>query len=248
MNKIIKTVLLIVSFIVIWHLIVTIFNIPKYILPSPVLVINVFFEKYFEIFSNSTITIYEALFGFIIANSFSILIALCIAFNKKLENYLVPLAVALKTIPIIAITPLLLLWLGPGEISKVATAGLICFFPSLVTVLRGVKCLDRDLLRFFKANSADKIQLTQLLIIPSILPYLFASLKVSSSLAIVGALVGEFIGSNKGLGFLIVSNYYTLNTPMVFACIITTSLIGIIFYYVIQSFERKIITWTDSID
>jgi len=87
-----------------------------------------------------------------------------------------------------------------------------------------------------------------MLIIPSIMPYLFAALKISSSLAVVGALVGEFIGANRGLGFLILSNYYNLNTPYVFACIIVSSLTGIGFYYLIHFIEKKVVTWTVSVD
>jgi NitT/TauT family transport system permease protein len=200
------------------------------------------------IFVESLVTLTEATAGFFLANIISVLIALIIVFNKDLENTIMPFAVILKTIPVIAITPLLVIWFGPGIYSKIATAGLICFFPSLVCVLRGVKSLDRDLVKLFKLYSADKLQLIRMLIFPSILPYLLAALKVSSSLAVVGALVGEFIGANRGLGFLIISNYYTLNTPYVFACIIVASLIGIMFYYVIHFIEKKSITWMVSID
>ena len=118
-------------------------------------------------------------------------------------------------------------------------ASLICFFPALVNVLRGIKSLDRNLLALFKVYQANRRQLIKLLIFPSILPYLFAALKVSSSLAVVGALVGEFIGSNKGLGFLIVSNYYNMNTAFVFAAITVSALMGISFYYAINFLEKN---------
>jgi NitT/TauT family transport system permease protein len=248
MDRVIKIALTFSAFLLIWYLVVTLFKTPTYILPDPVKVFESFVLNRFTIFTNAFITIKEAFFGFLIANVISILIALGIAFNKNIENTIMPFAITLKTIPIIAVTPLLVVWFGPGEYSKIATAALICFFPSLVNVLRGVKSLDRDLVEFFKAYSANKEQLTKILIIPSSLPYLFAALKVSSSLAVVGALVGEFIGANKGLGFLIISNYYTLNTPLVFASIMVSSLIGIVFYYTIYLFEKRMITWTATID
>jgi len=248
MDKIIKTILTFTIFIVIWYLVVIALLIPAYILPNPIMVFESLVINRLSIFTNSLITLEESLLGFFIANIISVTIALCIAFNKNIENTIMPFAITLKTIPIIALTPLLVVWFGPGEYSKIATAALICFFPSLVNVLRGVKSLDRDLVDFFRAYSANKLQLIKMLIIPSILPYLFAALKVSSSLAVVGALVGEFIGANKGLGFLILSNYYTLNTPYVFACIIISSIIGILFYYVIHFVEKRVVTWTATID
>ncbi len=248
MTRIIRRFLPFFVFIILWYATVEVFKIPPYVLPKPLVVFESLILNGSTILSNTVITLREAFIGFFIANLVSITIALGIAFNKNMENTIMPFAITLKTIPILAITPLLVVWFGPGEYSKIATAALICFFPSLVNVLRGVKSLDRDLTEFFKAYAANKLQLIKMLIIPSILPYLFAALKVSSSLAVIGALVGEFIGANKGLGFLIISNYYTLNTPYVFASIIVSSFVGIVFYYVIHFFEKRIITWTATID
>ncbi len=248
MGKLIKKLFIFAIVIFLWHSLVVVFQIPSYLFPRPILVFSSFWENKIAIFSNTLITLNETIIGFLIANLISVSIALGIVFNKDLEDLIMPFAITLKTIPVIAITPLLVIWLGSGSYSKIATAALICFFPSLVNVLRGVKSLDRDLVELFKVYSASRAQLTKMFIIPSILPYLFAALKVSSSLAVVGALVGEFIGANRGLGFLILSNYYNLNTPYVFACIIVSSLVGIGFYYLIHFIEKNIITWTVSID
>ena len=248
MGKLIKKLFIFATIVFLWYCLVTVFQTPSYLFPDPVLVFSSFWENKIAIFNNALVTLTETIIGFLIANFISISIALEIAFNKELEDFIMPFAITLKTIPVIAITPLLVIWFGSGSYSKIATAGLICFFPSLVNVLRGVKSLDRDLIELFKVYSASKVQLTRMFILPSILPYLFAALKVSSSLAVVGALVGEFIGANRGLGFLIISNYYNLNTPYVFACIIISSLIGIGFYYLIHFIEKSIITWTASID
>lgn len=248
MNSLIKQLIIYTAIITIWYGTVTVLKIPPYLFPGPFLVINSLIQNASTIFTESLITFTEAFAGFLLANTISVSIALIITFNRDIENTIMPFAIMLKTIPVIAITPLLVIWFGPGIFSKIATAALICFFPSLVNVLRGVKSLDRDLIRIFKIYAADRLTLIRMLIFPSILPYLFAALKVSSSLAVVGAIVGEFIGSNRGLGFLIISNYYVLNTPYVFASIITSSLIGILFYYAIHFIEKKTITWTASID
>jgi len=241
MNKIIIKIIVIVAIIASWQIIVTILDTPTYIFPAPVKVFDALIKYRQIIYISAVITITEAFLGFLIANLVSVIIALLISFYKNLENVIIPVAIVIKTMPVIAIAPLLVIWFGSGISSKVVAAILVCFFPALVNVLRGVKSLNIELYWLFKVYSANRLQLIKKLIFPSILPYLFAALKTSSSLAVVGALVGEFIGSNKGLGFLIMSNYYNMNIPLVFAAIAISSIFGISFYYVIHFFEKKMI-------
>ncbi len=239
MSNFIRKILELLVFIAGWEILIILIKPPAYILPSPLQVFSAFLTNWKIIVNNAGVTFFEAFSGFLIANLISSIIAILIAFHKKLENTIMPIAILIKTMPVVALTPLLIIWFGSGVSSKIATSILICFFPTLVNVLRGIKSLDNNLIGLFKVYSANRKQLTKFLIIPSILPYIFAAMKVSSSLAIIGALVGEFIGSNKGLGFIIMSNYYNMNTACVFAAITTSSIMGISFYYVIQFFEKK---------
>lgn len=240
-NENVIKIVIIISVIGLWHAIVKFFVIPVYIFPNPFIVFNAWANNIKIILTSSGVTIFEALAGFFIANLLSIFLAIFISFHRRYKDVAMPVAIIIKTMPIIAITPLLVIWFGSGIFSKVITAALICFFPSLVNVLRGVKSLDKKFFALFKTYSANRNQLIKKLIFPSIFPYLFSAFKTSISLAVVGALVGEFIGSNRGLGFLIISNYYNMNTPLVFAAIITSSMIGISFYYIINYFERRFI-------
>lgn len=239
-NKIFLPIITILTLFLFWHLIVTIFNVSEYIFPGPLVVLNSWIENNGVILPNAAITLGEAIFGFLIANLVSVIIALFVCFRRELENTIMPVAIAIKTMPVIALVPLLTIWLGPGFSSKIAAAALICFFPALVNILEGVKVLDKKMVWIFKIYAASKFQLITKLIFPSILPYLFAALKISSSLAVIGALVSEFIGSNKGLGFIIISNYYNMNTSIIFAAIITSNIIGISFYYLLHFLEKKI--------
>jgi len=241
MNNLFNIVLGIFIFILLWQSCIVILKLPTYILPSPFEVLTALKLNWKIILFHAKITFYESFSGFLIANLISIVIALIIAFNQKIEDFVIPIAIVIKTMPIIAIAPLLIIWFGPGLFSKIVTSMLVCFFPSLVNTLRGVKCLDRNLLMLFKIYGVNKKQLVKMFILPSILPFLFAALKVSSSLAVVGALVGEFIGSNKGLGFLIISNYYNMNTALVLATVTVSSIMGISFYYIIHFFEKKFV-------
>jgi len=129
MGKLIKKLIILTTIVFLWHLAVVIFRIPSYLFPSPILVYSSFWENKIAIFSNTLITLNETVIGFLIANLISVSIALGIAFNKDLEDFIMPFAITLKTIPVIAITPLLVIWLGSGSSSKIATAALICFFP-----------------------------------------------------------------------------------------------------------------------
>lgn len=243
MVKILKKIITIILFLLIWQLLIVIFKFPNYLFPGPIEVGRSFAQNFQSIISNGFITLLESLSGFIVANFISLMIALLISFRSKYENIIISAAVVLKTIPIIAITPILVLWFGSGFYSKIVTAALVCFFPCLVNTLRGVKSIDQDLIELFNLYSANSFQKIKFLIIPNIAPYIFSAFKVSSSLAIVGALVGEFITANKGIGFLIISNYYSLNIANVFADILAISLIGIGFYRLIDFFEKKIIDW-----
>lgn len=247
MGKVVLLTLRIFVLLICWQITVWLANTPEYILPSPLRVFEVMTVNIRLIMANALITFTEALVGFLIANFISVLIAIFIALNPKFEDIIMPLAIVIKTIPVIALTPLLIIWFGSGPTSKIVMAILICFFPALVNVLRGIKSLDRNLLALFKIYNVNRSQLVKMLILPGIRPYLFAALKVSSSLAVIGALVGEFIGSNKGLGFLIISNYYNMNTAFVFASIIVSASMGIIFYYTINLFEKKLVLKSEMI-
>ncbi len=234
---------IILSLVLFWYLSIRIFNIPRYLLPSPSAVAHVFITNPRLLLESFTVTFIEAFLGFVIANFLSAVIALTISLHKGSEYYVLPVAIVLKTIPIVAIAPLLILWFGSSIAPKVATAALICFFPSLVSIVSGIKSMREDYLDLFKIYNASNIATVRHLFIPYSLPFIFSSLKISSSLAVVGALVGEFLGSNMGLGFLIITSYYSLNTPIVFAAVILTSSIGLSLFYAIHYLESKILTW-----
>lgn len=244
----INKIIIVIAFIAGWWAITYLFNMPKYILPPPQDVFYSLVNNFRILLHNATVTVIEALSGFVIANILSVFLALVISYKNKLENVVMPFAVALKTVPIVVIAPLLILWFGSGILSNIVAAMLISFFPSLVNVLRGVKSLDQELLDLFKIYSASVFQTVRFLIFPSILPYLFASLKVSSALSVIGALVGEFIGASSGLGFLIITYYYNLEVANILAVVFVISFFSIGLYYLIDLIEHKYINWKTVFD
>lgn len=226
-----------------WQTLIYFFNIPTYLFPSPIDIFISFSNNYLLILENLFITILEILIGFLLANLISLTLV-CLAFyNKKMESIVFPASIIIKTIPIIAIAPIIILWFGTGFVSKVAIVILMCFFPSLINMMGATKRIDQNLFYIFKVCSASKKQTITKLIIPSTLPYLFSSLKISSSLAVIGAIIAEFVAVNKGLGFLIMSSYYSFNMPMVFTSTLIICLIGILFYYLIDVIEKRLVSW-----
>ena len=165
-----------------------------------------------------------------------------VRFNT-LEEGLFPIAIAVKTTPIVAVAPLLVIWLGTGWWSKIVAVILICFFPVLVNAVKGLKAADAEYRELFQTLGATRAQEFRKLRIPYCLPYLFSALKISSSLAIVGAIVGEFVGATQGLGYLIMVSSAHLETATLFAAIAAAALAGIAMFYVIGWTEERVIFW-----
>jgi NitT/TauT family transport system permease protein len=165
---------------------------------------------------------------------------------RNLDKAVMPFAIALKTTPIVAMAPLLLLWLGNGIAPKVAAAALICFFPALVNSLRGFHALAEGEEDLFRVYGASKTQMLMKLRFRRAAPFIFSALKVSSSLAIVGAIVGEFVGANQGIGYVILVASYHLETVRMFAALAMAAVAGVIFYILLSYLDSKFVFWAVS--
>jgi len=229
----------------IWEIVVRAFQIPLYILPPPSAIFLEIIHQNIYLLEHTAVTLLEAATGFAIANLLAFGIAAIFAHSPFLEKGLYPYAIALKTTPIVALAPLLVLWFGTDIRSKIVAAGLISFFPVLVNATRGLRTVDEEALDLFESLAATKWQVFRLLRFPNSLPYLFSALKVSTSLSIVGAIVGEFVGANKGLGYLILISSYHLETPAMFAAIVAAALGGVAFFGLVTWAERRILVWQE---
>lgn len=236
-----KVIISIIIILIIWFLISKIFHPAEYLFPSLENVGKEFIEKYQVFLENTGYTLLEVFIGFALANILGLIIAIIAIHYSHLEQILTIIAISLKTIPIIAIAPLLVLWFGHGIGSKIAAVAITCFIPVLINVLSGAKEVILRYRGLISLYNLTNLQITKYFVLPGIMPYLMSAFKISSSLAIVGALVSEFISANKGLGYLIISNYYSMNIAGVFVCIIISSFIGIAIYYSCDIIEKKII-------
>jgi NitT/TauT family transport system permease protein len=225
-----------------WQAAVVFGHIPEYLLPAPTAILAAFDRSLALQFAVTSI---EALCGFLVASVLAFAIATLFVRFHALEDGLFPIAIAVKTTPIVAIAPLLVIWLGTGWWSKIVAAILICFFPVLVNTVKGLKACDAEYRELFETLGASRAQEFRKLRIPYCLPYLFSALKISSSLAVIGAIVGEFVGATKGLGYLIIISSAHLETATLFSAIFAAAFAGIAMFYVISFAERRLIFWSN---
>jgi len=236
----IPPLLVLTLFILVWQLVVTLFNIPEYLIPAPSKIINVFYNNAYGVTKDTLITLSEAVGGFFIANILSIITAIGFTHFKWFEKSLYPYIIAIKSIPVVAIAPLLVLWFGYGYIGKVIMATIISFFPLVVNATIGLKSIDQEALDLMKSLSANRLEILVRLRFPNALPYIFSALKISSTLAVVGAIIAELTGAKQGIGFVILMSSYNIDTPMLFVAIILASLSGILFFGLIVLCESII--------
>jgi len=223
-----------------WEAIVRLARVPAYLLPAPS---SILASIDADLLGHLAVTFSEALAGFALASAAAFGAALLFVRSRTLEAGLFPLAIALKTTPLVALAPLLVLWMGTGWSSKVMAAALICFFPVLVNAVKGLKAADAEHFELFQSMHATRGQEFRKLRVPYCLPYLFAALKISSSLAVVGAIVGEFVGSTRGLGYVIMVSSSHLETEALFSAIFASALSGIVLFQAIGWCERRIVFW-----
>lgn len=246
-NIVLAPFLLFILLIVSWEFADRIFDFNSVILPSPSEIFSSFQENYSILLKQTSITLLESILGFLLGSIVAYLLAILFLFSNLTREALYPYAIALKSTPLIAIAPLLVLWFGNGMFSKVIMSALVAFFPVLVNSVSGLNSVPKELLELMKSLSATPWKILIKVRIPYSLDYLFSSLKIASSLSVVGAVIGEFIGSTEGIGYLINNASYYLDTALMFSGIIMISIGGIAFFGLIAYLEQKIIFWKSNI-
>jgi NitT/TauT family transport system permease protein len=235
---------LLILVLILWQAADSIFKFRTVIFPSPVEIGMAFFQNRRRLIEETGITMTEAVGGFLLGSFMAFLLAICFVFSRLLRDAVYPYAVALKSTPLIAIAPLLILWFGNGWLSKVVMSALVAFFPVLVNAIVGLTSVGQETLDLMRSLSATQWQTLRFIRIPHSLPYLLAGMKVASSLAVVGAVIGEFTGASRGIGYLINTASYYLETPLMFAAVIAIAISSICFFAVISWLERRFAFWS----
>ena len=229
--------------VILWDLAVRVFRLPVYLVPSPLDVVRELTAQWRPLGFHSLWTTLAVLIGFIAAALFAVPLAMLIVVSRVLERLLYPPMVATQSIPKIALAPLFVVWFGFGVSPKVAVAFLIAFFPIVIDTIVGLRSIDPAMLQLARSMGAPPARIFLKLRLPHALPMVFGGLKVASTLAVVGALTGEFIGSDKGLGYVLVQASGNLNTPLLFATLVVLSVLAMLFFYAVEALERLLIPW-----
>ena len=229
--------------LLLWQGIVSGFGVPTWIAPSPVQVLEVFVERGDILWINFWPTLMEAASGFLVGNTVAAVLAVWFVHSQLAERAFYPIAVFINTIPIIAVAPILVLLLGNGYAPKIVIAALICFFPTLVNMVRGLKAVSPQMLELMRVLSASGREVLFKVRLQSSLPFLFAALKIASTTCVIGAIVGEWIGSNYGLGALILEATYNYRAPLLYATVILGAGMAVTAFAIVTLVERQVLKW-----
>jgi NitT/TauT family transport system permease protein len=238
-----KVVATLVVLVIVWELACRALHVAPYLVPAPSAIVSRLVEKYQLFWNHTWVTLYETFAGFAVAVIVGVIAAAAIVVIPSVRDVLMPLLLIAQLIPKVAVAPILLVWFGYGFAPKVIIAFLVAFFPIVVNVASGLISVERELLDLGRSLEASRWQIFWKFRIPTALPDLFSGMKIAITLAVTGAIIGEFVGGDKGLGYLIIIANQELDTPLAFAALLIISIAGILLYAAIEVAERLLIPW-----
>jgi NitT/TauT family transport system permease protein len=228
---------LIIVCLLLWQWIVKAFDISTVVLPAPTQVFDVIKESPGLLLRYSRITGLEIVIGFLIATGVGVPVGAAIFFSARVKKAIYPLLVSSQMVPKVALAPIFLIWFGSGSASKYLVAFLVAFFPIVISTTLGLESVEPDMVRLFRSMGASTLETMTKLRIPMALPSLFGGLKVAMTLAVVGAVVGEFVAADAGLGYYILFSNGMLNTAAVYAGLFAITLLGVVLYFLVELAE-----------
>ena len=234
---------IVVGIIGVWEAYVRVFDIQKWLLPAPSLIAKTIGVDADLLLGHTLATIEEIVVGFALALVGGVALAAAIGLSRTLERALYPFLIASQTIPIIVIAPMLLIWIGYGLAPKVIVVALICFFPIVVNMVDGLKSVDSDVVSLMRTLGANRWRIFLKLQIPTSMPYLFSGLRIAIAFSVIGAVIGEWVGSSEGLGYLMIRSKPQFLTERVFAAIVILSAMGVGLFALVGVVERFAIPW-----
>lgn len=228
-----------------WHLVVVGLKVPPYLLPSPLAVLKAFLSNPTLFLGNALVTLSEMLLGLLLASALSLFVSFLLLLSSSFERVLSALLVLLQSTPLFALAPLLVVWLGYGLSSKVAMVALASFFPMAVSLMGGLKAHERRHAELFELMGMGLWGRFVHLYLPAALPSLFGGLRASCAVSAAGAVLGEWMGSSRGLGYLMVQMNARLRVAELFVCVVLLSVVSFGLWSSISLLERKVVFWRD---
>jgi NitT/TauT family transport system permease protein len=234
---------IVVGMMVIWETAVFLTSTPVYIVPAPSAILNYLFSRWWPLWGAGLVTLGEALAGLILGTVFGLVLAILINFWQQLEQGIMSLALLVKSTPIIAIAPILTIWLGFGPAPKVIVTALLTFFPVLINALSGFRAVDAAIIDLMRSMNASTQEIFVHIRWPSAQPFLFAALRVVAPLSMIGAVVAEWMGASSGLGRQMWLAYTNLNMPALFAAVFVLTMLSTAVYQLVLLIERRVLYW-----
>jgi NitT/TauT family transport system permease protein len=240
--------LLVVAFLAVWEGVVRLFAVPAFILPAPSSVAvalwrGIASSLYIE---HLWVTLAETLLGFLVGSVLALALGTVIALSRPVEYFLYPFIIMFQAMPKVALAPLIIVWFGLGLTSKVAQAAFTAFFPLMVNTIAGLRSADEDRVALMRSLDASEIQIFAMLRVPSALPFLMAGFEIAMVLSLIGAIVAEFVGAQRGLGMLIMSMTFTMDVAGQFSVLLILSLVGLLLNAAIVEIRRRVLFWDPS--
>lgn len=226
-----------------WEGAIRAFDIPVYVLPAPGDIYFAFVNNPGPLLWNASVTLFEAVAGFVIGSLLGAVLGTIFAYSKILARGVLPYIIAANTIPVVAIAPIIIIWFGHGMSSKIAVTAFLSFFPLALNMMKGLQSYDRTIMDVFHISAATGWQRFFKMRLPGAIPYVFVGLKLNVTFSVIGAIVAEFVQADKGLGFVIMTAYRTLAMPRLWAAMLMSALLGILFFLIVAWIERIFARW-----
>ena len=235
--------LVILGLVVLWQLAVDLLHVKEYILPTPWAALKTLDKANYQWMSNFLATFYAVIGAFVLSAILGVALAVVIVWNQFLLRTVMPVLVLFNTLPKIALAPLFVIWLGYGIWPNIVIGTTIAFFPMVVNTAVGLASAEPEMLDLVRSLKATRWQIYRKIRFPTAVPYIFTGLKLNATMSVTGAIVGEFVASERGLGSLIITGGVTLQTPSIFASLILISALGLVLYGAVVAVENIVAPW-----
>ena len=243
--KLVLRVLLVVAILAVWEIVVRVFSIPAFILPAPSSVVVALWRGTTSMLyvEHLYVTVTETLLGFVVGSILALALGTVIALSRRVEYYVYPFVVMFQAMPKVALAPLIIVWFGLGLMSKVAQAAFTAFFPLMVNTIAGLRSADEDRVALMRSLDASEMQIFTMLRVPSAMPFIMAGFEIAMVLSLIGAIVAEFVGAQRGLGMLIMSMTFTMDVAGQFSVLLVLSVLGLILNAIIVGIRKRVLFW-----
>jgi NitT/TauT family transport system permease protein len=235
--------LTLLALVALWEVLARWSGVPSWLLPAPSAIGEAMIDWRGELTLHFMVTLYEVLVGFALSIVVSIPLAVAVVYSPFLQNTIYPILLALQSMPKVAIAPLLVLWIGFGVLPKILVVFLVCFFPIVVATASGLAAVPPALIDLIRSLSATSYQTFIKIRFPTAIPHIFVGFKIAITFAVIGGVIGEFVGSDQGLGYLILISTSQSRTPLAFGALLLLTIMSIVLYYAVEFVERLVVPW-----